>query len=205
MLRRTLLLALVGVRALKLRVASRRAFAFGAVAAPAAVTISPAVAAELREATFSGGDPRFLQPFFDEIKYKGVQRVSVGSMDDGTRAINVAYNPAKCSYKFLLGTFLRNVDPTRETDPWSASGSEPSSYRSVIWVQSEEERELALKAMRLLQESGIYGKDKPFLTEVLDARPFVPEPENQDFYINSEKSYEKLLKKTGRAAFFEKT
>ena len=60
--------------------------------------------------------------------------------------------------------------------------------------------------MRLMEASGVYGKDKPYVVEVLDASPraFVADPAAQDFYKTSEKAYEKLLKKNGRGAFFEK-
>ena len=52
----------------------------------------PAAAAELASAYFSAGDPRFLQPLFDEVKYKGVKRCEVGMLGT-TPAVRVSYDP----------------------------------------------------------------------------------------------------------------
>ena len=49
---------------------------------------SVAQAVEEREAVFSGGDVKFLQPWFDEIRYKGVIRVEVGRVDDDVHRID---------------------------------------------------------------------------------------------------------------------
>ena len=63
-------------------------------------------------AIFSGGDARFLQAVFETKRPNGVLSTSIGRVADGTRAVRVTYDPAKCSYKVLLGVFWRNVDPT---------------------------------------------------------------------------------------------
>ena len=55
---------------------------------------SHAAAAELATAYFSAGDPRFLQPVFDEVKYKGVKRAEVGMLGS-TPAIKVTYDAEK--------------------------------------------------------------------------------------------------------------
>ena len=69
----------------------------GAFPAPPAA----AAAAELATAYFSAGDPRFLQPVFDEVKYKGVKKCEVGTLGD-LPAVRVSYDPAKVSYKYVL-------------------------------------------------------------------------------------------------------
>ena len=68
----------------------------GAFPAPPA-----AAAAELATAYFSAGDPRFLQPVFDEVKYKGVKKCEVGTLGD-LPAVRVSYDPAKVPYKYVL-------------------------------------------------------------------------------------------------------
>ena len=91
---------------------------------PATLAPTPARAADEKSAIFSGGAACYLQPFFDEIRYKGVTRTEVGRVDDAanTRALRVFYNPDKCSYKALLGVYWRHVDPTRATQfPLDAS------------------------------------------------------------------------------------
>ena len=168
-----------------------------------------AQAVEEREAVFSGGDVKFLQPWFDEIRYKGVIRVEVGRVDDDveTRSIRVAYDAARCSYKLLLGTFWRHVNPVSlDQFPTTAAEAGDRAFRTAIWVTNDEERRLALESKAILEKSGVYGKGTPFVTEILDAKPFRPVPEDgQDFYSSNEKLYEKLAKKSGREAFFEKT
>ena len=61
----------------------------------------PAAAAELATAYFSAGDPRFMQPVFDEVKYKGVKKCEVGTLGD-VPAVRVSYDPAKVSYQYVL-------------------------------------------------------------------------------------------------------
>ena len=174
---------------------------------PAAL-IAPAHAADEKSAVFSGGAACYLQPFFDEIRYKGVTRTEVGRVDDAanTRALRVFYNPDKCSYKALLGVYWRHVDPTRATQfPLDAS-EEGDAFRTVVWVSNDEERKLAEQSRKVMEAAEVYGKNKKFLTEILDAQPFTPTPDDgQDLYTADAKAYQKAIKKSGRAKFFEKT
>ena len=104
----------------------------------------PAAAAELATAYFSAGDPRFLQPVFDEVKYKGVKKCEVGTLG-ATPAVRVSYDPAKVSYKYVLGTFWRSCDPTSAEQ----FGDGPSSA-TVIWA-TEEQLGDAKESLRRLQ------------------------------------------------------
>ena len=92
----------------------------------------PAAAAELATAYFSAGDPRFMQPVFDEVKYKGVKKCEVGTLGD-VPAVRVSYDPAKVSYKYVVGTFWRSCDPTSAEQ----FGEGPSSA-TVIWATEEQ-------------------------------------------------------------------
>ena len=222
-------------------VTARRRFLQGTAALlPAAMAPPPADAADEKSAVFSGGAACYLQPFFDEIRYKGVTRTEVGRVDDAanTRALRVFYNPDKCSYKALLGVYWRHVDPTRATQfpldaseegdaqcinqiaRWRAVWVSPldsvsttalsprtgDAFRTVIWVADGEERKLAEQSRKVMEAAEVYGKKKKFLTEISDAQPFTPTPEDgQDLYTADAKAYEKAIKKSGRAKFFEKT
>ena len=175
---------------------------------PAAMAPPPAHAADEKSAVFSGGAACYLQPFFDEIRYKGVTRTEVGRIDDAanTRALRVFYNPDKCSYKALLGVYWRHVDPTRATQFPLDSSEEGDAFRTVIWVADAEERKLAEQSRKVMESAEVYGKNRKFLTEILDEKPFTPTPEDgQDLYTADAKAYEKAIKKSGRAKFFEKT
>ena len=112
----------------------------GALPAP------PAAAAELATAYFSAGDTRFMQPVFDEVKYKGVKKCEVGTLG-ALPAVRVSYDPAKVSYKYVLGTFWRSCDPTSAEQ----FGDGPSSA-SVIWA-TEEQLSDAKESLRRLQRS----------------------------------------------------
>lgn len=161
----------------------------------------------LAQAYFSAGDPRFLQPVFDEVKYKGIKQVEVGKLGS-IPAVKVTYNPEKASYKFVVGTFWRSCDPT-SADQFGDAGP------TIIWTATEDEKSDAEKSKRLLQRSTEYSsptfgpmyKGRPILTEV---RPLVadaawePAPaEDQDWYLNEAKAFEKLRKKSGRTKWFE--
>ena len=199
---------LATAEAIRPRTTPRRRFLHQTAWLPAALVVPPTYAADEKSAVFSGGAACYLQPFFDEIRYKGVTRTEVGRIDDSanTRALRVFYNPDKCSYKALLGVYWRHVDPTRPTQfPLDAS-EEGDAFRTVVWVANDEERKLAEQSRKVMESAEVYGKNRKFLTEILDEKPFTPTPEDgQDLYTADAKAYEKAIKKSGRAKFFEKT
>ena len=198
---------LATAHAIRHETARRRFLQSTASLLPAAL-IAPAHAADEKSAVFSGGAACYLQPFFDEIRYKGVTRTEVGRIDDAanTRALRVFYNPDKCSYKALLGVYWRHVDPTRATQFPLDSSEEGDAFRTVIWVADAEERKLAEQSRKIMESAEVYGKNRKFLTEILDERPFTPTPDDgQDLYTADAKAYQKAIKKSGRAKFFEKT
>jgi peptide methionine sulfoxide reductase MsrA len=204
---RLLFAAVLGTaHAIRQITAPRRRFLHSTAWLPAALIAPPAHAATEKSAIFSGGAAPYLQPFFDEIRYKGVTRIEVGRVDDAanTRALRVFYNADKCSYKALLGVYWRHVDPTRNSQfPLDAS-EEGDAFRGVIWVSDAEERKLAEQSMTVMADSGVYGKNRRFLTEIAAVPSFTPVPEDgQNLYIEDAKAYEKVLKKSGRAKFFE--
>ena len=199
---------LATAEAIRHRTTPRRRFLHSTAWLPAALVVPPSHAADEKSAVFSGGAACYLQPFFDEIRYKGVTRTEVGRVDDAanTRALRVFYNPDKCSYKALLGVYWRHVDPTRPTQfPLDAS-EEGDAFRTVVWVADADERKLAEQSRKVMEAAEVYGKNKKFLTEIADARPFTPTPDDgQDLYTADAKAYQKAIKKSGRAKFFEKT
>ena len=80
------------------------------------------------------------------------------------------------------------------------------AFRTVVWVSNDEERKLAEQSRKVMEAAEVYGKNKKFLTEILDEKPFTPTPDDgQDLYTADAKAYQKAIKKSGRAKFFEKT
>lgn len=164
-----------------------------------------AFAAEEATATFSAGDPRFLQPVFDDIKYLGIRRCEIGRLG-GTPAIRVAYDPSKVSFKRIVGAFWRSCDPTSK-DQFG------DSTPAVVWAAGDAELKAAEESRRRLQlsteyRSSTFGpmyRGRPVLAEV---RPLagVWEPsahEDQGWYKAEPKAYERARKKSGRAKWFE--
>lgn len=186
---------------------TRRAALLQPAAAVAALALPRrALAADtLATATFSAGDPRFLQPVFDDIKYAGVKKAEVGTLD-AVPSIQVTYDASRVSYQRVVGVFWRACDPT-SVDQFGDPGP------TIIWVEGEEQRRLAEESRRRLQRSTEYSsatfgpmfQGRPILTEIRamkgewEAAP----PEQQEYYKADPKGYEKLRKKTGRTKWFE--
>jgi hypothetical protein len=158
--------------------------------------------AATRTAIFSAGDPRFLQPVFEDIRYLGVLGTSCGKLADGTPAVRVEYDAKKLSYKRVLGAFWRGVDPTN-SQPWQ-------SGPTIIYTSNAEEQRLAEGSRRRLDISGLYKV--PILTEVrlvdganaADAT-FVEDEAASGWFVREGKLYEKQRSKSGRAQWFDDT
>lgn len=158
---------------------------------------------ELEEATFSAGDPRFMQKSFDELKYLGVRRSEVGMLGD-VPAIRVSFDSRKVTYQRVLGNFWRSCDPTKE-EQFGQPGP------TIVWVASEPQRKLAEESRRRLQLSTEYRsptfgpmfKGRPVLTEIRALTgEWMASAEQQDFYLRDAKAYEAACKKTGRTKWF---
>lgn len=156
-----------------------------------------------KQAVFSAGDPRFLVPVFQELSYKGVRSVEKGYAGD-VLAIRVTYDDSKCSYKELLGTFWRNVDPTQKDQQFPlGDGDRGPRFQSVVWVNTDEERRIATKSMEILKASGIYSSGE-FATRIADSVGFEPTTAAEDAKDRQE-DLAKLSKKSGRTKFFVDT
>lgn len=190
---------------------SRRALS--AFLLPALCALPPPLAAiadgsEDAIAYFSAGDPRFLQPAFDEIKYLGVRQVEVGSLG-GVPSIRVAYNAGRLSYKRLVGQFWQGCDPTAAEKQFGEAVGPP-----VIWAASDDERGVAEASKQKLNDATRYSsptfgpmfKGRPVVAEI---KPLVASAEwaaapdaDQGWYLKEPAAYEKAAKKSGRTAFF---
>jgi len=188
-------------------VTRRAALLHAATAAivPLAVPLSARADEELAVATFSGGDPRFLQKYFDQLKYAGIKSCEIGILGD-TPGIRVTFNANKISYKRVVGAFWRACDPTSAEQFGNA-------VPTIIWTASDEQRSIAEESRRRLQRATEYSsstfgpmyRGRPILTEVRPlAREWVPGPSvDQDWYINEPEAYERAGKKTGRTKWLD--
>jgi hypothetical protein len=199
-----------------LRISRRVVVSHASTAALTGLAVPAAFADDsgLSTAIFSGGDPRFLQPGFDEIKYLGVKKTEVGSIttSDGTTipALKVLYKPEKLSYQRVVGAFWRVVDPTRTAEQGQFGAPGPT----IIWVSDDAQRTAAEKSAALLQKStqfssptfGPMFKGLPLRTEI---RPLLGSTwdsgpdSDQAWYLNEPKAFEAARKKSGRAKWFD--
>ncbi len=96
---------------------------------------------------------------------------------DHAEAIEIAFDPAKTSYRKLLEFFFQIHDPSTRNRQGNDIGR---SYRSAIFYTDDEQKRVALDTIADVDASDLWpGKA---VTEVAPAGPFwQAEPEHQDY------------------------
>ncbi|MBD3232521.1 MAG: peptide-methionine (S)-S-oxide reductase MsrA [candidate division Zixibacteria bacterium] len=93
-------------------------------------------------------------------------------------AVEVTYNPDDVSYEKLLNLFWEMHDPTTLNRQGPDIGNQ---YRSVIFYHDDQQKELAEKSKKELDESGKYRN--PVVTEIVPAETFYRAEEyHQQYY-----------------------
>lgn len=156
--------------------------------------------AGLETATFGAGCFWCVEAIYQDLK--GVEKVASG-YSGGNRpnptyeqvcsgatghaeVIQLYYDPKIISYEELLEVFWRTHDPTTPNQQGADRGTQ---YRSVIFYHNEQQRELAEKYKKELNDSGAF--DKPVVTEIAPYKNFyVAEDYHQNYYKdNPDKPY----------------
>ncbi|HIW89548.1 MAG TPA: peptide-methionine (S)-S-oxide reductase MsrA [Candidatus Ligilactobacillus excrementipullorum] len=115
-----------------------------------------------------------------------------------TEAVEIHYDPAVVSYADLVEIYWRQTDPTDAMGQFQDRGD---SYRPVIFVQNEEERQIATASKQKLAESGRFSD--PIVTQIEDAKPFYPaEDYHQNFYRKNPLRYQ-MEEMGGREKFIQ--
>ncbi len=167
---------------------------------------------ELEKAIFAGGCFWCMQPPFEKLDgvVSVVSGYTGGTGTDPTyedyaekgdiEAIEVTYDPSKISYSQLLNVFWRQIDPTDAGGQFVDRGPQ---YRSAIFYNSEEQKQLAEKSKQELQKSGRF--DRPIVTEILKASKFYKaEDYHQDYYKKNPIRYKFYRYSAGRDQYLEK-
>ncbi len=167
----------------------------------------------LGKAYFAGGCFWCMEEAFEKVE--GVLSVTSGYMG-GTVAnpsyedvsagrtghaesIEVAYDPAKVSYRKLLDTFWRNVDPITPNAQFCDHGSQ---YRSAIFFQTDEEKRDVEAAKQVIEQSKRFKE--PIVTQIVMVSQFYPAEEyHQDFYKKNPIRYKFYKYNCGRAQRLE--
>jgi peptide methionine sulfoxide reductase msrA/msrB len=138
---------------------------------------------------YTGGHTE--NPSYEEVSSGGTGHVE---------AVQVYYDPSKVTYNALLDYFWRHIDPT---DPGGQFVDRGSQYRSVIFYQNEEQKELAVRSKEALGKSGTFSK--PIATEVLKFSKFYEAEEyHQDYCRKNPIRYKYYRFASGRDQFLKK-
>lgn len=99
--------------------------------------------------------------------------------------IEITYDPSETSFKDILDYFYRIHDPTTVDRQGNDRGS---SYRSAIFFQNEEEKEIAEEVIKVVNKSNRWDKD--VVTTLEPYTTFWPaEPEHQDYLVKHPNGY----------------
>ncbi|WP_438444459.1 peptide-methionine (S)-S-oxide reductase MsrA [Gorillibacterium sp. sgz5001074] len=114
-------------------------------------------------------------------------------------AVQITFDPSVYPYEELVELFWRLIDPT---DPGGQFADRGSSYRTAIFVHSEDQRRTAEASKQRLAESGIFSK--PIATPILPAAPFYPaEDYHQHYYKTNPVRYQAYYTGSGRKQFLK--
>jgi len=135
-------------------------------------------------AGYSGGEEK-------NPTYKQVSSGMTGHIE----SVQVTYDPAKISFKELLDTFWRYIDPTDAGGQFADRGNH---YKTAIFYNSPDEKVTAETSKEALGRAGVFSK--PIVTAIISAKPFYPAEEyHQDYYRKNVAHYEAYKVGSGRA------
>lgn len=110
----------------------------------------------------------------DSPSYEQVSGGGTGHVE----AVEVTYDPKKISYEALIKYFFETHDPTQKDGQGPDIGPQ---YRSMIYYETEEEKEIAKKLIQELKEKGM-----SIVTRVMPVKKFWRAEENhQDYYTKT--------------------
>ncbi len=165
-------------------------------------------------ATFAGGCFWCMVKPFD--KYKGVKKVISGYTGGHTKnptyeqvcsdktghieAIQINYDDETISYKELLDIFWNQIDPTDEGGQFNDRGYK---YKTAIFYHDEEQKNIAMKSKKELEESEIYTNS--IVTMIIPATTFYEAEEyHQGYYKKNKEHYNRYYKGSGRFDFVKR-
>jgi peptide-methionine (S)-S-oxide reductase len=97
-------------------------------------------------------------------------------------SVIVYYDPKEVSYQDLVNVFFASQDPTTRNQQGPDRGS---SYRSILFYQTPEEKEIDMNTIKKLSANKTF--DKPIVTELQPLKAFYKAEEHHQNYINGGK------------------
>jgi peptide-methionine (S)-S-oxide reductase len=144
-------------------------------------------------ATIAGGCFWCIEAIFLEVD--GVQRVISGYTGGTTvnptyqevcnnntghaEAVQVAFDPARISYREILEIFLSVHDPTTLNQQGADRGTQ---YRSAVFYHDEQQRSIVEKLVKDLNESRLWKK--PIVTQIVPLGKFYPAEDYHREYLS---------------------
>lgn len=152
-------------------------------------------AAKLETALFGGGCFWCTEAVF--LALEGVTRVESGYCGGNrpnpsyeqicsgatghAEVVRIEFDPERIGFSELLEVFFATHDPTTLNRQGNDVGSQ---YRSVIFCQSEQQRQAALEVVRGLEAARVFAA--PIVTEIAAAAPYWPaEPYHQNYFARN--------------------
>jgi len=128
--------------------------------------------------------------------YNEVSRGGTGHVE----AVEVLYDPKIVTYEELLEIYFTKVDPTDHEGQFIDRGSQ---YRPVIFYVNQNQKDLAERAKKFYNGSGIYFDE--VTVEILPLGDFyIAEEYHQDYYIKNPTRYKFYRGGSGRDQFLNK-
>ena len=150
-----------------------------------------------RSRPLTAGGVVSVMPGYREAGMKNPTYEEVSSGGTGhAESVQIVYDPSKISYERLLEVFWHNIDPTVKDKQFCDVGNQ---YRSAIFYHNEEQRKLAEKSKKKLEESKRFAG--PIYTEIVPASEFYPAEEyHQKYYKKNPVRYKFYRWNCGRDA-----
>lgn len=151
---------------------------------------APAQAEDLRTMVVAGGCFWCVESDFESVPgvIEAVSGYTGGTTDNPTykqvtggntghyEAVEITYDADKVGYDKLMYMFFRSVDPTDADGQFCDRGS---SYRTAVFVENAEQRDIAQAALDAAQKE----LGQKIVTPILNAQTFYPaEDYHQDYY-----------------------
>ncbi|WP_280770954.1 peptide-methionine (S)-S-oxide reductase MsrA [Salipaludibacillus daqingensis] len=164
-----------------------------------------------KKATFAGGCFWCMVEPFDELPgiidvlsgYTGghVKKPTYKQVKQGMsghyEAVQIIYDPDVFSYQKLLDLYWPQIDPTDDGGQFIDRGSQ---YRTAIFYEDEEQKQLAEQSLLKVEEKGPFTS--PIVTKILPLSTFYSaESEHQSFYKKNPEKYKQEREDSGRDQF----
>ncbi|MCL1048881.1 bifunctional methionine sulfoxide reductase B/A protein [Shewanella abyssi] len=122
----------------------------------------------------------------DDAHYRAV----CSGMTSHAEVVHIEFDPEIISYESLLAVFWQSHDPTTLNRQGNDSGPQ---YRSVVFIHSEKQAEIANGMMNTLTNAGVWPN--PIVTEVSAFDGFyAAENQHKDYFaLNGEQAYCQII------------